>query len=314
MNLFQPSLTFNDRRDVVPLGISTGEYECLVESDEVLLDAVDELGSFSEALKKLLSPKGSLEGETLLESELFGHEKGAFTGAVERKVGKLELAEGGTVFLDEIGEVPPGLQAKLLRALETREIEPIGGRRPVRVDIRLIAATNRDLEQAMRDGGFRDDLYYRLNVLSLELPPLRLRRADIPLLARHFVDRLGRRLNRRLTGLSPEARKALMAYDWPGNVRELANAAERAVVLGQDDLVRPEDLPKSVLESHTAEGETYHEVLNATKRRLILDAVRATGGHYTRAAERLGLHPNYLHRLVRNLGLKAKLKAATDTP
>ena len=249
--------------------------------------------------------------EHLLESELFGHEKGAFTGAVARKVGKLELAHRGTVFLDEVGEIPTGLQAKLLRALEERRFERVGGTEPIEVDLRVIAATNRDLEAAIRQGTFRSDLFYRLNVIALEMPPLRERREDIPLLASHCAARYSQRLKRPIAGLSPEARGCLLAYDWPGNVRELANAIERAVVLGRDDVIRAEDLPEAVVEARSAHGApptTYHARLTAAKRRLIKEALAAAGGNVTRAAEKLGLHPNYLHRMITNLGMRDELE------
>jgi transcriptional regulator with GAF, ATPase, and Fis domain len=245
--------------------------------------------------------------ETLLESELFGHEKGAFTGAVTKKPGKLELAHGGTLFLDEVGEIPVGLQAKLLRALQEREIERIGGTRPLRVDIRIIAATNRDLESAIREGRFRDDLYYRLQVITFTMPPLRERREDIPLLARHFARRHGERLQRRDIGVSEAAHRVLRAYDWPGNVRQLGNAIERALVLGEDELIQPEDLPDEVLEGGVTTGAAsgYQATLTDTKKKTILDALERAGGDYASAARSLGIHVNSLHRLMRNLGLKA---------
>lgn len=247
--------------------------------------------------------------ETLLESELFGHEKGAFTGAVARKIGKAEAADGGTLFLDEVGEIPLPLQARLLRFLQERELERVGGTRPIRVDVRVVAATNRDLEKAIRAGTFREDLYYRLNVVTLHLPPLRERREDIPLLASHFAARTSQRLGRSVAGFTPEARACLLRYDWPGNVRELANAVERALVLGEGDLIRPEDLPEAMLEtaalSEVSLG-TYHETLQETKKRLIRRAVAEADGNITRAAARLGLQPTYLHRLIRNLGLRGE--------
>jgi len=251
--------------------------------------------------------------ETLLESELFGHEKGAFTGAVLRKTGKFEVADTGTLFLDEVGEIPPSLQAKLLRVLQEREFERLGSTHPIRVDVRVIAATNRDLEQAIREGTFREDLFYRLNVISLTLPPLRERREDVPLLASHFAARFGFKLGRRVAGFTPEARALLQRYAWPGNVRELSNAIERAIVLGEGDLIRPEDLPETILEAPPgAAGKTpvtrFHETINETKKRLILDAVGKTGGNITKAAELLGLNANYLHRLISNLGLRDQIE------
>jgi Nif-specific regulatory protein len=250
--------------------------------------------------------------ESLLESELFGHEKGAFTGAVSQKKGRLEVADHGTVFLDEVGELSPALQVKLLRVLQEREFERVGGTNSIKVDIRLIAATNKNLEEAIETGEFRQDLFYRLNVVSFEMPALRDRREDIPLLSSYFADKNGVKCNRRLTGISAEARACLSAYDWPGNVRELENAIERAVVLGSTNLILPEDLPEAVLErdllSDTSTALKYHEAVTHTKRQIILDAVTQAKGNYTEAAKLLGVHPNYLHRLIRNLNLREQLK------
>jgi two-component system, NtrC family, response regulator HydG len=251
--------------------------------------------------------------ETLLESELFGHERGAFTGAVERKTGKLEAADGGTLFLDEVGELPLSLQAKLLRVLQERSFERVGSTRPLQVDLRLVAATNRDLPQAVSVGTFRADLYYRLNVVSITLPPLRERREDIPLLASHFAARYGRDIRGHELGISPEARALLVRYDWPGNVRELGNAIERAAVLGQADTILPEDLPETLLETAPATDAStsrYHDAVNQLKRRLIVEAVRQSEGTITKAAERLGLHPNHLHRLITTLGLREEIEAS----
>ena len=249
--------------------------------------------------------------EALLESELFGHEKGAFTGAVAQKRGKLEVAAGGTLFLDEVGELTPAIQAKLLRVLQEREFERVGGTRPLKVDVRVVAASNKDLEGAVRAGSFRQDLYYRLNVISLHLPPLRERREDIPLLANYFATKYGQKAKRRVAGISAESRSCLMAYDWPGNVRELENAIERAVVLGGADLILPEDLPEPVLEtapSPDAQQMKYYEAVKQAKKQLILDALEQAGGNYTEAARMLGVHPNNLHRLMRNMNLKAAEK------
>jgi Nif-specific regulatory protein len=249
--------------------------------------------------------------ESLLESELFGHEKGAFTGAVAQKKGKLEMADGGTLFLDEVGELAPALQAKLLRVLQEREFERVGGLRPIKVDIRLIGATNCDLEELVKNGAFRRDLYYRLNVVSLAMPSLRSRKEDIPLLANYFIARHSEKCRRRLTGMSHEARECLLHYDWPGNVREFENAIERAVVLGSGELVLPEDLPEAVIEassSPVALTAKYHEAVTNLKKQLIVHAVEQAEGNYTEAAKILGVHANYLHRLIRNMGLKPALK------
>jgi two-component system, NtrC family, response regulator HydG len=249
--------------------------------------------------------------ESLLESELFGHEKGSFTGAVGMKRGRLEIAEGGTVFLDEIGELALPLQVKLLRVLQEHEFERVGGTRTIKADIRLLAATNRELEEAIAAGTFRQDLYYRLNVVQLEMPALRERREDIPLLANYFAGKHGEKCNRRVMGISPEAQARLLGYDWPGNVRELENAIERAVVLGSTELLLPEDLPEAVLETDTgttASTTKYHDAVAQTKQQIILQAMQQATGSFTEAAKLLGVHPNYLHRLIRNLNLKDRLK------
>jgi len=251
--------------------------------------------------------------ETLTESELFGHEKGAFTGAVARAIGKFEVAHRGTLFLDEVGEIPLGLQAKLLRVLQERQFTRLGGTRPITTDVRVVTATNRDLEAAIREGTFREDLYYRLKVITLETPPLRARRDDIPLLARHFLALHGKRLGRRGITLSPAARRCLMAYPWPGNVRELGNVLERALVLGDTDTVQPEDLPAEVLEGTAASGQlpdgSFQEALVAFKGKLILDAWKSAGGDYNGTASLLGIHVNSLHRMIRRLGLKDHLQS-----
>ncbi|MCM3905178.1 MAG: sigma 54-interacting transcriptional regulator [Pyrinomonadaceae bacterium] len=250
--------------------------------------------------------------ETLLESELFGHEKGAFTGATATKKGRLEVADGGTVFLDEIGELSPALQVKLLRVLQEREFERVGGTRTIKVDIRLLAATNKDLEQAIAEGTFRQDLFYRLNVVELTMPQLRERPEDISLLANYFASKHGEKCNRRILGVSPEAQARLLNYEWPGNVRELENAIERAVVLGVTDHILPEDLPEAILESEAAAtaipAPRYHEAVTQTKKKIILSAMDQAKGSYTEAAKLLGVHPNYLHRLIRNLNLREQVK------
>jgi transcriptional regulator with GAF, ATPase, and Fis domain len=246
----------------------------------------------------------------LLESELFGHEKGAFTGAISMKKGKLEEADGGTVFLDEIGELAPELQAKLLRAIQEREFERVGGTRPIKTDFRLLAATNRDLPEAVKQGAFRQDLYYRLNVISITLPPLRERREDIPMLAQHFATKHCKLSSRSVMQISAGVRSALLAYPWPGNVRELENAIERAVVLGSTTYVLPEDLPDEVVDAGYAPVSAisgYHEAMREAKKQLIVKTLEQAGGNHNEAARMLGLHPNNLHRLIRNLNLKQTL-------
>ena len=251
--------------------------------------------------------------EALLESDLFGHERGAFTGASGLKRGRLEMADGGVVFLDEIGELAPTLQVKLLRVLQEREFERVGGLNPVKVDIRVIAATNCSLEQAVRDGAFRADLYYRLAVLSVTMPTVRDRSEDIPMLARHFVQKHAKRCKVKPRPISREALSCLVNYDWPGNVRELENAIERALVLGSSDMILPEDLPESLLERTPPPEMTeakYHAAVKELKKQLIVEAVEQTQGSYAEAARLLGIHPNYLHRLIRNLELKEILNEA----
>jgi two-component system, NtrC family, response regulator HydG len=246
--------------------------------------------------------------ETLFESELFGHEKGAFTGAVALKRGRFELAQGGTIFLDEVGELASGLQAKLLRVLQQREFERVGGTQAYPLDIRIIAATNRDLAADVAEGRFREDLYHRLNVVALQSPPLRDRKEDIPRLAEFFLRRSAERCKRHVDGLSPEVQHMISQYSWPGNVRELENAMERAVVLGVSELVLPEDLPETLLEAAPRDTEAkYHHSVGQAKRDAILDAYVQGNGDYKLAAKVLGLHPNYLLRLVRNLELREEI-------
>jgi Nif-specific regulatory protein len=251
--------------------------------------------------------------EGLLESELFGYERGAFTGAASQKKGRLEMADGGVLFLDEIGELAPALQVKLLRVLQEREFERLGGSRPISVDIRVIAATNKDLAAAVKARNFREDLYYRLNVVSVVLPSLRERREDIPVLAEYFVAKFATKCKVKAKKISPEAMSGLMNYNWPGNVRELENAIERALVLGVSDSIRPEDLPYSVAEKDRAPGvheAKYHLAVTQLKKHLILTALEEAKGSYTEAARILGVHANYLHRLVRNLDLRTSVRSS----
>jgi Nif-specific regulatory protein len=251
--------------------------------------------------------------ESLLESELFGHEKGAFTGALGLKKGKLELADGGTLFLDEIGELPLLLQGKLLRALQEREFDRVGGTRPVKADFRLIAATNRDLEAAIQAGQFRQDLYYRINVVTLSLPPLRDRADDVPVLAEYFVRKHAPRCGRRVRGIAPDALTRLSRHGWPGNVRELENVIEQALALGSDETIVAADLPAAfgdrATPGHAAAAESlhYHDRLEQTKRDLIVRAFERAGQSHADAARLLGVHPNYLHRLLGNLDLRARV-------
>jgi two-component system, NtrC family, response regulator AtoC len=240
----------------------------------------------------------------LLESELFGHEKGSFTGADQLKKGKMELANGGTVFLDEIGDVSQELQTKLLRFLQEREFDRVGGVRPIHVDVRIVAATNRDLDTAVKDGRFRDDLYHRLNVVPIILPPLRERREDVPALAHHFLQRFAREVKKNLSRISEEALGKLSAYDWPGNVRELANVIERAVVLGQGPEIDVHDLPGRIAAAQSepqSDGISYRDAMNAYRRQLVIRALAQNQGNRAAAARALGLHEKYFLRLLKSL-------------
>jgi len=252
---------------------------------------------------------------TLLESELFGHEKGAFTGAVAQKKGKVELAEGGSLFLDEISELAPELQAKLLRVLQEREFERVGGTRAIPLDIRLIAATNKSLAQAIDANQFRKDLFYRLNVVAVTLPPLRDRREDIPELAEHFLRKARAKCQALARSISPEAMACLTQYEWPGNIRELENAIERAAVLGTNELIQPDDLPEGVVEGGEVSGESanYYAALKEFKKQLIQQALQKANGSYVDAAKLLGLHPNSLLRLMRNLNVKASPRGLSSS-
>ena len=231
--------------------------------------------------------------ETLLESELFGHERGSFTGAVGRREGRFELADGGTLFLDEIGEISPATQIKLLRVLQTKEFERVGGTQTVKVDVRLVAATNRDLVAEVKAGKFREDLYYRLNVVAVTLPPLRRRKGDLPALASHFIEKYSRLYGKDVRGLGPGTLNALLAHDWPGNVRELENAIERAVVLAQGREITADDLPPSLRGARPDRREAGSLIPGATlyeiEREAILRTLELVGGSTSRAADMLGI-------------------------
>ena len=246
--------------------------------------------------------------DQLLESELFGHEKGAFTGAHQQKKGLLEVAQGGTIFLDEIGDMKPSLQAKLLRVLQEREFDRVGGTQPIKVDVRVIAATNQDLKAAIRDGRFRKDLFFRLNVVSVTIPPLRERREDIPALAKFFVDRYAKDLKRPGLAIHPKAIEALRQYDWPGNVRELANVIERAVVLASGDSISIDDLTLEAAETNGRSSDMlmllpFHESVEHFKRLRLQEAIAKAGGSKTKAARALQLQPTYLSRLCKQMGI-----------
>jgi DNA-binding NtrC family response regulator len=250
---------------------------------------------------------GALPSE-LLESELFGHERGAFTGAHARKLGKFEVAHGGTLFLDEVGTLRLDLQPKLLRAIQSREVERLGGTRSTRVDVRFIAATNAELRQAVTEGRFREDLYYRLNVLPIAVPPLRDRREDVVPLARHFLAKYARQFGKPVTQISPGALTLLQQYQWPGNVRELENIIQRSVALSSDRMVQLDDIPFDLAlgpgRNTWDDRLTFREARQEFERQLILRALDRAGGNQTEAARRLGLHRNTLVTKVAQLGLK----------
>ncbi len=244
--------------------------------------------------------------ETLLESELFGHERGAFTGAQYRRRGKIELADGGTLFLDEIGDIPPKMQVDLLRVIETKQFTRVGGNQLIHSDFRLICATNKDLEKEMREGRFREDLYYRINVFTIHLPPLRERREDIPLLARHFLRKYAASMNKPITEIEPEAMEILMSYHWPGNVRELENAIERAMVVGKPPAIRAEDLPFQLVSTQPV-GDM--DSLEAVERSHIANVLDRTNWNITRAASILKIDRVTLYNKIRKYGLKKPAQA-----
>ena len=249
----------------------------------------------------------------LLESELFGHEKGSFTGAIATKVGKFELATGGSLFLDEVGSMRLDLQAKILRALQEREIERVGGTRTIKIDVRVIAATNRELKKAVEEGTFREDLYYRLNVIPITLPPLRQRRDDIPLLVEHFITKYNREFTRKVKGFSAGATAALYQYEWPGNVRELENVIERAVALAQSETISLRELPldisilsRDMIQDVQRDGLSLREARNHFERQYILNILEKVQWNQTEAARVLGLHRNTLLWKVQRLGIDSR--------
>jgi DNA-binding NtrC family response regulator len=318
-----------------------GRYECIVgpsQRMEQLLETarraaassatvllLGETGTGKEVLARALhrwSPRAERPfvvvncaalPESLLENELFGHEKGAYTGAVTREPGKIEAAAGGTVFLDEIGDMPAGLQTRLLRVLQDQEFYRVGGNRPIRTDVRFVAATNKDLKDAIEQRVFREDLYYRLNVISLTLPPLRKRGDDIPALVDYFIRRQGAAMRRRSFRVSHDALALIREYHWPGNVRELENVLSRATVLCTEDCIEPEHLGIKVqrkvpFETDVSEESSlnYHAVMEAYSRKILEEALRRAGGNQTKAAELLGLQRTYLTRLIKQRGVQAK--------
>jgi len=257
----------------------------------------------------------SIPGE-LFESELFGYEEGAFTGAMKTgKPGKFELAHKGSIFLDEIGELPLGLQAKLLRVLQEKEVEPLGSSKPRLVDFRVIAATNRDLEERVREGYFRKDLFYRLNVISIQLPPLRDIKEDVPALARYFLEKLRPRVSMAVSGIAPEVLSILLSYDWPGNIRELHNVIERALSLCTGSMITAEHLPENIVGERVELGlkpsdgairddQALHMAVSNAEREQLIEALRRTGGNRTEAAALLNIHRTTLYYRLKKFGVR----------
>ncbi len=268
---------------------------------ELVADALVALSSRSD--KPFVKVHAAALSSTLLEDELFGHEKGAFTGAVSMKKGRFELADGGTIFLDEIGEIDAATQVKLLRVLQEREFERVGGEKPISVDVRVICATNRNLAEEVKKGNFREDLYYRLNVVRIEVPPLRERKEDIDLLAASFLETFNSEDKRKIEGFTPAARKALFSYSWPGNIRELKNAVESAVVLARGKLIDRDDLPQQVRESGSGAKITFElpVTLDEAEKRLILETISYARGNKTKAAELLGIGRKTITRRMQEL-------------
>jgi Nif-specific regulatory protein len=248
--------------------------------------------------------------ESIIESELFGHERGAFTGATSQRKGRFEMAGGGTLFLDEIGELSPQIQVKILRVLQERELERVGGSATIKVDVRLIAATNRNLEEAVKAGIFREDLYYRLNVFPLQIPPLRERKSDIILLADHFTEKYAEKNGKLIKRISTPAIDLLTSYSWPGNVRELENCIERAVILSQDMVIHSYNLPPSLQSASSTNTEpttTLEAALSRLEKELIVEALKISGGNMAAAARRLGISERQMGLRVRHYGINRRL-------
>ncbi|MDM8525622.1 sigma-54 dependent transcriptional regulator [Desulfococcaceae bacterium HSG8] len=273
---------------------------------ELLARLIHTLSPRSE--KPMVTVNCAALAENLLESELFGHEKGAFTGAAKRRIGRFEEADGGTLFLDEIGEVAPSVQVKLLRFLQEREFQRVGGNQTLRSDVRMISATNRDLKERVSAGAFREDLYYRLNVVTIEVPPLKKRKEDIPLLADHFLDRFAAENGKQIRGMSPDARDLLMKYDYPGNVRELENIIERAAVITRDSVLSTRDFPFGESFGHQSRRKTgdksLKEAVEELEQEMIRKSLEKTGNHQTRAAKLLGISERMLRYKLKKYGIK----------
>ena len=271
------------------------------------------------ALRAFVSVNCAAIPRDLIASELFGHEKGAFTGAMQRRVGRFELAEGGTIFLDEVGELLPDTQVALLRVLQEREFERVGGGQSIRVDVRVVAATNRDLKAAVANGTFREDLYYRLNVFPLEVPPLRVRRADIPLLVEYFIDRYARKAGKNIRTIDKETLQLLQSYPWPGNIRELQNVIERSVIVCETETFTVDEswLSQRPLDTRSGNKPFLSEKVAATEREIIKEALRESQGRIfgpSGAAAKLGIARSTLESKIRSLNIdKNRFKAPSGT-
>jgi len=286
--------------------IAKTDSTCLIRGEsgvgkEVIVNLVHGL---SERLNQpLVKVNCAAIPETLLESELFGYEKGAFTGAYQRKAGKFELANKGTIFLDEIGDIPLLLQSKLLRVIQEREVERLGGLNSVKVDVRIITATNKNLEEEVKKGAFREDLFYRLNVVIIDIPPLRERKEDIPLLFDFFLKKYNDRHKKSIMGFTKEARDSLIKYDYPGNVRELENIVERAVVLTRGEYISKEDLPSLAESEQPVTEGTIKDVVGATEKRMIMEALMKSDWVQTKAASIIGISERMLRYKIKKYNI-----------
>jgi two-component system NtrC family response regulator len=286
--------------------VAKTDSTCMVQGEsgvgkEIVANLVHELSERKQ--QPLVKVNCSAIPDTLLESELFGYERGAFTGAYQKKLGKFEVANKGTIFLDEIGDVPLSLQPKLLRVLQEREIERLGGLYPIKVDVRIVAATNKNLDEEVRQGRFREDLFYRLNIVQIEIPPLRERKEDIPLFLDFFLKKFNRRHRKDVKGYAREARDALIKHDYPGNVRELENVVERAVVLARGEYITREDLSVfNTAEPLSADG-SMKQVVESVEKRMITEALVSTNWVQTKAAEAIGVSERMLRYKMKKLGI-----------
>jgi two-component system NtrC family response regulator len=301
--------TSEKMREVASLIVRVAKTDstCIVEGEsgvgkEIVVDLIHRLSE--RANFPLIKVNCAAIPETLLESELFGYEKGAFTGAFQRKPGKFELADKGTIFLDEIGELPLTIQAKLLRVIQEKEFERLGGLKPMRVDVRILAATNRRLEELVKKGLFREDLYYRLNVVKIYIPPLRDRKEDIPFLIDHFIRKYSLRHKKEIKGISKEARDMLIKYDYPGNVRELENIIERAIVLTRNEYITKDDLQGVGYSGGEEKKLTMRSVVESVEKSMILQALTQSDWVQTKAASLLGLSERMLRYKMKKYGIE----------